>query len=162
MPSFTYNPPPGEPQVIRTLGRTITAGEAFEIADDDPLLTKFRGNPQFEGEGGPEDDFAKQQAEANAKARDELQDKRKELTEARQEAAGKLAEVDAEERSLALSERALGTLSPAEQRAMEQLRGIGGGAEEDDVTGGGVVGRTGIGGPLEPDNQAKAEDRPQE
>src|SRR6478609_7297220 len=155
MPSFRYNPTADEPDVIRTQGRTFTKGEAFDLDDNDPLVRKFRGHPQFEEKGAKAEEVNKQQAEANAKAREKAQ--------------AALAKAEADERRIVLTERALGELSPAEQRAMEQVRGVKGedgppvpgeqGYRQDDgVTGGGVTGTPGVGGP---NQQAKAENRPQ-
>jgi hypothetical protein len=177
MPTFRYNPSPEEPEVIRTQNRTFQAGESFDLNDDDPLVRKFRGHPQFEErDAETTESVDRQQAELNAKARDNLEGKRREVTESRNKAREALARAEADERRIALSERAMGTLSPAEQRAMEQVRGVAGeegdpvpgepgyrgmGTAEDGTTGGGVVGRTGASGALEPDNRAKAENRPQ-
>jgi hypothetical protein len=175
MPSFKYTPTGDEPEIIRTHNRTFKAGDVFEVDDKDPLLTKFRGHPQFSVEGedaeGPAE-VNKQQAELNASARDDLASKRREIGDARRKAQQDLAKAEAEERNVGLSERALGDLSPAEIRAMDQVRGTSGaGVNEegepvvqDGISGGGVVGRQGgqgTAGGLEPDNQAKAEGRPQ-
>jgi len=169
MPSFRYNPTADEPDVIRTQGRTFTKGEAFDLDDNDPLVRKFRGHPQFEEKGAKAEEVNKQQAEANAKARDKVDSERKTVSEAREKAQAALAKAEADERRIVLTERALGELSPAEQRAMEQVRGVKGedgppvpgeqGYRQDDgVTGGGVTGTPGVGGP---NQQAKAENRPQ-
>jgi hypothetical protein len=179
MPTFRYNPGPDEPEVIRTQGRTVKAGEPFELPDDDPMVRKFRGHPQFQ-ERGAEDDresFDQQQAQLNADARDQLADNRKKVGEARSRAQQELAKAEADERRLALSERAMGSLSPAEIRAMEQVRGVAGeepppvpgepgyqaqSTRGDGVTGGGRVERQGAGGAIEPDNQAKSENAAQQ
>ena len=171
MPSFRYNPSPDEPDVIRTLGRTFTKGEAFDIDDNDPLMRKFRGHPMFEekgGKGSPEE-ANKQQAQQNAKAIDKIEGDKKKVGEARAKAQEALAKAEADERRIEMNERAMGTLSPSEQRAMEQVRGTRGEdgppvpgepgyGQRDDVTGGGVTGTPGVGGP---NQQAKAENRPQ-
>jgi hypothetical protein len=176
MPSFKYNPSPEEPDVIRTQNRTFTRGEAFDIEDNDPLLRKLRGHPMFEERGakgsGPE--VNRQQAEQNAKAVDRIEGERKTVGEARAKAQEALARAEADERRIQQNERAMNTLSPSEQRAMEQVRGVRGedgppvpgepgygqqaGEVRDDVSGGGVTGTPGIGGP---NQQAKAENRPQ-
>jgi hypothetical protein len=179
MPTFKYNPTsPDDPDIIRTHNRTFAKGETFELADDDPLARKLRGHPQFAEEGaeeqrGPQVD--QRQAEINAQARDQIDRGRKETGEARQKAQEALAQAEADERRLAANERALGTLSPAEVRAMDQVRGVRGedgppvpgepGYAGDNVSGGGQVPRQqGIGdaGGLNPDNQAKAEGRAQQ
>ena len=172
MPSFRYNPSPDEPDVIRTQGRTFTKGEAFDINDDDPLLRKFRGHPMFEEKGskGSPEEANKEQAQQNAKAFDKIEGDKKKVTEARAKAQEALSKAEADERRIQQNERAMGTLSPAEQRAMEQVRGVRGedgppvpgeqgyGQSRDDVSGGGVTGTPGVGGP---NQQAKAENRPQ-
>jgi hypothetical protein len=174
MPSFRYNPSADEPDVIRTQGRTFTKGEAFELGDDDPLVRKFRGHPQFEEKGAKAEEVNKQQAEANAKVRDRIEGDRKKVGEARAKAQEALSKAEADERRLQANEKALSSLSPAEQRAMEQIKGVQGddgepvpgepgygrqaGEVRDDVSGGGVTGTPGVGGP---NQQAKAENRPQ-
>lgn len=170
MPSFVYNPGPDDPEVIRTHNRTFKAGESFDVDEKDPLFAKYQGHPQFQGEeaGNKVAETNRQQAELNASVRRELTEKRRETTDARTKAREALAKAEADERNIGLSERALGTLSPAEQRAMDQVSGgpqtdedgneIGTG---DGISGGGVVGNTGTGSQLEPDNRAKAEGRAQ-
>jgi hypothetical protein len=176
MPTFSYNPGPDDPEFIRTHNRTFKAGESFEVADDDPLCRKFRGHPQFNEEGAtPQEETNQEQAKLNADARTSIARNRREVGRRRSEAQAELARAEAEERRLTGSERALGELSPAEIRAMEQVQGETGsdnieedfastGGANDGTSGGGVVGRqsgAGTAGGLNPDNQAKSEDRPQ-
>lgn len=129
MPSFTYNPGPDDPEVIRTLGHTFTEGESVEFPDDHPNVAKLRGNRFFSeaGQGneqGPA--FDERQAQANLAAEKKIDGRTKEAREARQKAAQAAAEAERLERQADSSRRSLGSLSPAELRAMEQQRGLSG------------------------------------
>lgn len=135
MPSFTYNPGPDDPEVIRTLGHTFTAGESVEFPDDHPNVHKLRGNRFFSEEGqgneqGPA--FDERQAKANLAAVKKIDGRSKEARDARQKAAEAAATAERLERQEQSSRRALGNLSPSERAAMDRARAQQEGVAEND------------------------------
>lgn len=129
MPSFIYNPGPDEPEIIRTLGHTFTAGEPVELPDDHPAVQKLRGNRFFSEEGQGEEKapaFDERQAKANIAAEKKIDGRTKEAREARAKAEEAVRDAEARERSLDASRRSMGSLSDAERRAMDQVRGTQG------------------------------------
>lgn len=105
MASFTYSPPAGENEVVRTLGRTFVAGEAIDFADDDPIAAKLRGNPHF-SEGGKErsESVEKATLDAELNLEKKIDGRTKAAREARRqadEATAKAAEEERQEAALA-------------------------------------------------------------
>lgn len=127
--SFTYNPGPGDPEIIRTLNHTFVAGEAVEFPEDHPNVAKLRGNRFFSEEGRGEEKapaFDERQAKTNISAEKKIDGRTREAREARQKAEEAVRDAEARERSLDMSRRSMGSLSDAERRAMDQIRGTQG------------------------------------
>lgn len=123
MPSFTYNPGPGDPEVIRTLGRTFIAGEPVDIEDEnDPVARKLAGHPHFQrdGQDRPSTEPDENTVRAEADLEQKIDGRTKAAREAKQRALEAHAEAEAAQLDADNLARARVGRTAAEQRALDR------------------------------------------